>query len=109
MKLKRLITRKVNVQQLDAIPYYGGVIHSKELQEDGTYLVNYTQYLMMSYEKIVNKLVKEKYSDSDEFAILRKSVGNPYNAEYVEYNAYVEDCKEIAKEFIEERKLLLGK
>ena len=108
MELKRLITRKVNIQQLNAISRYG-VIHTKELQADGTYLVNYTQYLMASYEKVVNKLVKEKYSDSEEFAILRKAISNPNNDEYLIYNAYVEDCKVRAKAFIEERKSLLGK
>lgn len=70
--------------------------------------VSFTTYSKITYERLVNKLVKEKYSDSEEFAILRKAIGNPYNAEYVEYNAYVEECKEIAKEFIAERNEVLN-
>lgn len=108
MSLKVTITRKFKIRQLKTLG--GGVIiHSKELQKDGTYLVTYTRYVMGNYNFIVNKLVKQKYSDSEEFAILRKSVGNPYNAEYIEYNAYVEDCKSKAKEFIKQRQKELGR
>lgn len=82
--------------------YYANLIMS-----NGT--VSFTTYSKVSYEKLVNSLVKEKYSDSEEFAILRKSISNPTNAEYVEYNAYVEECKVQAKAFIEERKQILGK
>lgn len=107
MKLKRTITRKLKEEQLKPISKRS-IIHSKKLQADGTYLVEYTIYNMSSYETIVNQLVKEKYSDSEEFAILRKAIGNPYNAEYIEYNAYVENCKVRAKEFIEERNEVLN-
>ena len=70
--------------------------------------VSFTTYSKISYESLVNSLVKEKYSNSEEFAILRKSINNPYNAKYVEYNAYVEECKEMAKEFIDERNEVLN-
>ena len=108
MDLKRTITRKFKIRQLKTLGS-DVIIHSKELQEDGTYLITYTRYVMGNYNSIVNKLVKQKYSDSEEFAILRKSVGNPYNAEYIEYNAYVEDCKSKAKEFIKQRQKELGR
>lgn len=102
MSLKATITRKFKIRQLKTLG--GGVIiHSKELQEDGTYLITYTRYVMGNYNFIVNKLVKQKYSDSEEFAILRKAIKNPNNDEYLIYNAYVEDCKIKARAFIEER------
>lgn len=82
--------------------YYANLIISNGI-------VSFTTYSKISYDNLVNKLVKEKYSDSAEFAILRKSINNPYNSEYIEYNAYVEECKEIAKEFVEERKFIIGR
>lgn len=71
--------------------------------------VSFTTYSKDSYESIVNKLVKQKYSDSEEFAILRKAIKNPNNDEYLIYNAYVEDCKSKAKEFIKQRQKELGR
>lgn len=107
MKLKRTLTIKLNEKQLKSIKHYS-VIHSQELQKDGTYLVNYTRYNFDTYEQLVNRLVKEKYSDSEEFAILRKAISNPNNDEYLIYNTYVEDCKVRAREFVNERESVLG-
>lgn len=70
--------------------------------------VSFTTYSKIKYEELVNKLVKEKYSDSEEFAILRKAISNPNNDEYLIYNAYVEDCKVRAREFVNERESVLG-
>lgn len=108
MKLKRTITRKLKEEQLKPISKRS-IIHSKKLQTDGTYLVEYTIYTMSSYEVIVNQLVKEKYSDSEEFALINKGIADNNNAEYIEYRNFVANCKEIAKEFIEERQTLLGR
>lgn len=73
--------------------------------KEGKFRVTYSCYKAnaLSYNDLVNGMVREKYSDSEEFAILRKSINNPYNAEYIEYNAYVEECKVKAKAFIVER------
>lgn len=71
--------------------------------------VSFTTYSKITYESLVNKLVKEKYSDSEEFAILRKAIGNPNNDEYLIYNAFVEDCKIKARAFVEERDSKLAK
>lgn len=55
------------------------------------------------YAKSVNRLIREKYSLSDELAILRKALsklGIDY-AELNEYNEFVEQCKvEARKEII---------
>lgn len=67
-----------------------------------TKYIKYTTYSKISYEQLVNQLVKERYSDSEEFAILRKAI-NGITDEYLIYNAYVEECKTRAKEFIAER------
>lgn len=78
--------------------------------KDGYYnfSVNYTYYSPIKYEALVNQLVKERYSDSEEFAILRKAISNGISEEYTTYNAYVEECKTQAKAFIEERNKVLG-
>lgn len=72
--------------------------------KDGKHLkqVDYTYYSNIKYEALVNKLVREKYTDSEEFAILRKAINEKTNEYYI-YNAYVEECKVRAKAFIEER------
>lgn len=72
-----------------------------------TFSVDYTYYLPIKYEALVNKLVRAKYTDSEEFAILRKALTEKTNEFYI-YNAYVEECKLQAKEFIEERNKALG-
>lgn len=48
-----------------------------------------------SYGDVVNLIVRQKYTESAEIALARQSYQNV--AEYVEYNAYVEQCKEWAK------------
>lgn len=69
--------------------------------------VTFTTYSDLPYEDLVHKLVREKYSESEEFAILRKAIrGN--KAEYNTYNDYVEECKVRAKQFIQERNKVLG-
>lgn len=70
-------------------------------------LVTYHYYRDTSYNDLVNGMVREKYTESEEFAILRKSV-NGINKEFIEYNTYVEECKVKSKEFIREREAVLN-
>ena len=69
--------------------------------------VTFTTYSDLPYEDLVNKLVRERYTDSEEFAILRKAI-NEKTDEYFIYNAYVEECKVRAKEFVAERERTLN-
>lgn len=108
MKLKTKRKILLNEKQFKAIQTYS-IIHSKTLLEDGKYLVEYTRYNMDSYNDIVNKLVKEKYSDSEEFALINKGIADNNNDEYIEYRNFVANCKKFAREFIEERQTLLGR
>lgn len=50
------------------------------------------------YKKIVHSLIREKYDQDDEFAILRQRDTKP--VEFYEYNEFVENCKLIAKQKI---------
>lgn len=48
------------------------------------------------YGDLVNKLIRKKYSLSEELAILRQREEKP--EEFMVYNAFVEECKNKAKE-----------
>lgn len=56
-----------------------------------------------TYETMVNFLIEQKYSKSEENAILRKKIANlDTNNEFDTYNAYAEECKTLAKQLIGE-------
>lgn len=61
------------------------------------------------YDKMVAKLVRERYTESEEFAIQRKAINEAFSPstisadslamqEYQEYNSFVEECKQKAKD-----------
>lgn len=52
----------------------------------------------VNYENEVAARIREKYSANDELAILRQRDSKP--AEFEEYNAYCEKCKEDIKTLI---------
>lgn len=54
-----------------------------------------------TYDTMVNFLVEQKYSKSEENAILRKKLANlDINNEFDTYNAYVEEQKTLVKELL---------
>lgn len=53
----------------------------------------------IDYNEAVNNAIRERYSVSQEFAILRQKEEKP--EEYAEYYAYCEKCKEAAKNILE--------
>lgn len=67
--------------------YHEEVIH---------YESEYVDILDVSYDNIVNYMIRDKYSQSDEFALLRQR--NEKSLEFDEYNRYCELCKKKAKE-----------
>ena len=102
MELKTTKVKKIKVEQIKILKH-NSVLHFTKAQDDGTYLVKYTEYNMMPYNKLVNLLVKERYSDSEEFNLINDGIADSNNAKYKEYRSYVEECKARAKAFIEER------
>ena len=48
------------------------------------------------YDEAVNAKIRERYTESQEFAILRQRDEKP--EEYAEYYAYCEECKAYVKE-----------
>lgn len=66
-------------------------------------------YTKEQYDKKVAELVRQRYTESEEFALQRKAINVAFSPtatsanstileEYQAYNAYVEECKERAKD-----------
>ena len=54
------------------------------------------------YSKLVNFLIRQRYSSSHETAILRKKIaGIEQGTAFEEWNTYAEECKERAKEILD--------
>jgi hypothetical protein len=70
--------------------------------------VFYYVYSDISYDNLVKKLIREKYSADDEYKLHREAFINGLSDEFHIYNAYVEQCKLDAKAFIEERERVLN-
>jgi hypothetical protein len=51
--------------------------------------------LARTYNQKVSCLIREKYTQDEEFALLRQRDSKP--EEFAEYNAYCEECKNIVK------------
>lgn len=69
--------------------------------------VTFVGYSNITYDNLVNKLVAERYTIQDELAIHRKYKKGVNEDEFNEFDAYVEECKVRAKEFIQERNKIL--
>lgn len=53
------------------------------------------QEQVLSYDEMVNLKIRQRYTESQEFAILRQRDEKP--DEFAEYYAYCEECKESVK------------
>lgn len=108
---KRQMKRIVKADRLEALLKTGVLISKTPLMKDGVlhYEVEYIRYLPISYESLVNRLIKTRYTDSAEFAVVNKGIEDKFNSEYVEYNVFRAECKAAAKKYIDERTTLFGK
>ena len=52
-------------------------------------------WVSIPYDEAVNSKIRERYTESQEFAILRQKDEKP--EEYAEYYAYCEECKAFVK------------
>lgn len=64
--------------------------------DECTALVESLKKPKLSYSKLVDKMIRERYSQSEEFAILRQRDEKP--EEFADYYAFCEECKRLAKE-----------
>lgn len=119
MELKSTITLKVKVgstvnlnnfvETTRTLTNETRTVYLKRGEEPITYnleIVEGVIYSALPYKVIVKRLISEKYSIDDEVAIQRQRDSKP--EEFAEYNAYIENCKRIAKEFVEERNEVLN-
>lgn len=63
--------------------------------EEETKRAEMEYYANVEYGEAVNAKIRERYTESQEFAILRQRDNKP--GEYAVYNAYCEECKAIVK------------
>lgn len=108
---KRRMKRVVKATALERVLKNGVVISKQPVMQDGElyYDVEFIKYLPISYEALVNRLIKTRYTDSAEFAVINKGIDDKFNSEYVEYNVFRAECKAAAKKYIDERTALFGK
>lgn len=66
-----------------------------EYEDIFVYIPFNQEQLYEKYKARVDEMIREKYSLSDELAIIRQKDSKP--AEFAEYNAYAESCKASAK------------
>ena len=72
--------------------YENGIYRDMTPEEVAQMQTNEAEYwASIPYEEAVNAKIRERYSESQEFAILRQRDEKP--EEYAEYYAYCEECK----------------
>lgn len=80
--------------------FFNGVIH-EVTQEEITAMqaeaerADAEYWATIPYDESVNVRIRERYTESQEFAILRQRDEKP--AEYAEYYTYCEECKAFVK------------
>ena len=83
-----------NVTQVTSYAPDGETAQQKtEYVYDRTYNTVYAP----DYDSAVAAFVALKYTYADEFALMRKGMNDPQNAEYLAYVAYVEICKQFCR------------
>lgn len=95
--IKRTKTDKTRKQ-----PLKGGIVKTYLLD-----MVEGISYSALPYEELIDKLIREKYTVSQEFAIQRQR--DTKYIEFKEYFDYIENIKLQVKEFILERDSLFDK
>lgn len=110
--LKRNQTLVLTQEQLAKVQEYSKIVSKQNVTVNGEtkMLVNYISYnTVIGYDKIVEGLIKDRYSIEQEICLTNKGMVDMTNTEYVEYRNYVEQCKINARVFIEERYNATGK
>lgn len=102
------IRTEVNLEEMPKIYFNSEIYAVAETEENPTFNKD-THYLIykdgefktkcvFSYERLVEKYIREKYSVSQELAILRQR--EEKKEEFNEYYDFAESCKQLAKEII---------
>lgn len=81
------------------------IVSQKMNGENIAYYVKLEGYPKIKYEDLVVYLIRKKYNENQEFAIIRQR--DVKQEEFNEYFAFTESCKEQAKQMIAERDLFI--
>lgn len=84
--------KAIRTEIIKAQPKHDGY---DEYEDIKVYIPFNQEQLYEKYKARVDEMIREKYSLSDELAIIRQKDTKP--AEFAEYNAYAESCKASAK------------
>lgn len=80
----------INGKMIELTPAEIAALQAAEEQAEKEY------WNTVSYEDAVNAEIRKRYTESQEFALLRQRSEKP--DEYAEYYAYCEECKSFVKE-----------
>lgn len=89
-------TRPNNIVKVSPTKWHINYNIEKVTREDETFFeFDYVTVTKLNRGVIVNAIVRKKYSESEEFGILRKQLNDIRTDEYNEYNSFVENAKTI--------------
>lgn len=108
---KRVHERVVSAKTLEVLLRNSVLLEKTPIMKDGEvwYQVKVKRYSPIAYDKVVEGLIRDKYTQGNENALINKGIADKSNYEYVEYRAFVENCKVQARAYIDERTALFGK
>ena len=71
-----------------------------EIEREGHTLqtADYIEAVELTREKVVEALIRQRYSVNDEYQVHREKLNGTDKGEFEQYNNFVEDCKIIATE-----------
>lgn len=81
--------RYINGKYIELTPEEIAAMQAEAERAEAEYWAN------IPYDEAVNAKIRERYTESQEFAILRQRDEKP--TEYAEYYAYCEECKAFVK------------
>ena len=87
---EEIMKKMVNGNLIEMSEEEVALIEARQAEEERRY------WQTTPYDEAVNAEIRKKYSESQEFAVLRQRDEKP--DEYTQYYAYCEECKALVKE-----------
>ena len=91
-------TRPNNIVKVAANKWHINYNIEEEVIEDKSmFTFDYVKVHKLTKNVIVNAIIRNKYSRSEEFAILRKQLNNENTEQFTEYNEFINNTKLIVE------------
>lgn len=76
--------------------------YEESIEETKIFVADFVDVLKPEKNEIISAIVRKRYSSDEEYAIHRKFLASEPGAEdeFTEYNAYVNECKQIVKSLL---------